>query len=66
VLRELDLWSPWTVDTNNAFVGIVNGFTITTFWEKEDLWGVRVMISTWQVYNVRSRSLTRVSCLGGR
>jgi hypothetical protein len=29
VLRELDLWSPWTVDTNNVFVGIVNGFTIT-------------------------------------
>jgi hypothetical protein len=55
VLRELDLWSPWTIDTNNAFVGIANGFTITTFWKKENLHGVRVRTSTWQVNNVPPR-----------
>jgi hypothetical protein len=55
VLREMDLWSVWTTDTNSAFVGIADGFTITTFWEKYDLHGVKVQTLSWKVYDVRSR-----------
>jgi len=42
VLRELELWSPWTIETNNQFVDIAEGFSITTFWEREMLHGVQV------------------------
>ena len=45
VLRELKLWSPWTIETNSLFAGIAEGFTMTTYWEKEDYCGVKVRSS---------------------
>jgi len=50
VLRELELWSPWTLETNNAFAGIAEGFTITTFWEREPYHGVVVSTNAPQLY----------------
>ena len=54
VLRELDLWSPWTLETNNAFAGIAEGFTITTFWEREDYHGIKVMTHASHLHTVHS------------
>jgi hypothetical protein len=42
VLRELKLWSPWTLETNTNFAGIAESFTITTFWERDAYHGVVV------------------------
>jgi hypothetical protein len=42
VLRELGLWSAWTLETNNALASIAEGFTVTTFWEREPFHGVVV------------------------
>jgi hypothetical protein len=42
VLRELKLWSPWTLETNINFAGIADSFAITTFWEREAYHGVVV------------------------
>lgn len=42
MLRELDLWSPSLVETNQLWVEIANGFSITTFFEREPYKGVMV------------------------
>jgi hypothetical protein len=55
VMRELKLWSPWTMETNTNFAGIAEGFTITTFWEREDYWGVKVRTHMLQAYIVHPR-----------
>ena len=52
VLRELKLWSPWTIETNTNFAGIAEGFTITTFWERENYRGVKVGIHASQPYTM--------------
>lgn len=55
VVRELKLWSPWTIETNTNFAGIAEGFTITTFWEREDYWGVKVRIQASHPHTIHSR-----------
>lgn len=42
VLRELDLWSPTLLETNQLWVEIANGFSITSFFEREPYMGVLV------------------------
>lgn len=44
VLRELKLWSPSLIEANALFVDIAEGFTITTFFEKEKTHGVQVSL----------------------
>jgi hypothetical protein len=44
VLRELELWSPSLVEANAMFVDIAEGFTITTFFEKEKTHGIQVCL----------------------
>jgi hypothetical protein len=42
ILKELQLWSPPLLDANAMFVDIAEGFTITTFFEKDKTHGVQV------------------------
>ncbi|KAK5081052.1 hypothetical protein LTR70_009229 [Exophiala xenobiotica] len=43
VLRELKLWSPSLMEVNTLFIDIAEGFTITTFFEKEKTRGVQIV-----------------------
>ena len=43
VIRELELWSPQVLETNNAFLTeIAPRFAITTYWEREKTNGIQV------------------------
>lgn len=55
VLRELKLWSPWTLETNTNFAGTAESFTITTFWERETYHGIVVRTYASQVYTAHPR-----------
>lgn len=46
VLRELKLWSPSLIETNQMWVEIAGGFTITSFFEREKYNGVLVCCLT--------------------
>jgi hypothetical protein len=42
VLEELKLWSPSLIETNQLWVEIADGFTITSFYERNSYMGVLV------------------------
>jgi hypothetical protein len=42
VLKELKLWSPSLIEANQLWVEIADGFTITSFYEREPYMGVLV------------------------
>jgi hypothetical protein len=42
VVKELQLWSASLLEANAMFVDIAEGFTITTFFEKETAFRVQV------------------------
>lgn len=44
IIRELKLWSPSLMEADAMFVDIAEGFTITTFFEKEKTHGVQVWL----------------------
>lgn len=45
VLQELKLWSPSLIETNQLWVEIADGFTITSFYERNPYMGV--LVSEW-------------------
>ena len=42
VLQELKLWSPSLIETNQLWVEIADGFTITSFYERNPYMGILV------------------------